>query len=875
MSIFSRRKSQELKEELDGHLRMSAEDRMSRGEKAGDAEQFARREMGNASVIRETARDQWGWRWLEDLFQDARYAFRMLRKSPGFTIVAVLTLALGIGANAAIFSVVNAVLLSPLAYANPGQLVFVPEANPKSGISGAGMSYPTLTELREHNGAFSAVAGFASHFLTLTGRGEPSEARTVVVTSDFFGVFGTKPLLGRVLLPSDGERGALPVAVLSENMWRGQFAADPNIIGSSIELDMRPFSVVGVMPAEFRSPFFNQTSLLWIPLVQDPLFSGWMTRPQQTHWMPVVARLRPGVSFAQAQSEMNTISVRLAKEVPVENGWLIQPVQPLQQAIVGDVQSPLLILLCAVGLVLLIACANIANLLLTRATSRSKEIAVRVALGAGKWRIACQLLTESAILGLLGGTAGIFLAYWAVSGFAALLPRELPRIHAITVDSHVLGFALGLSLIAGLLFGLAPIFFAARSDPQTNLRDGSRTGEGRGSRRLRSTLAVAEVALAVVLLVGAGLLVRSFAHLTSVSPGFQPNHVVKAMVSLPQFQYSKPQQWTAFSDALMTRLQSQPGLQDSACMAPVPIADGAITMPFTIVGNPPLPAGASNTADYVTAGPRYFSVMGISLLRGRLLDVSDTSSTSPVALISDALAKRYFANENPLGRQMTFGFPLNGKPVSRTIVGVVSDIRDVSLGQNPGPMMYVPFAQAPIYGCEVVVKSTLSASAVVSAIRTDTHNIDKNLPVTDIESLSQVLSASVAQPRFQTLLLGLFSAMALALAAVGIFGVVSYSVSRRTHEIGIRMALGATPGSVRRLVIGESTKLVFFGLLVGIPGALVLTRFLSSLLFGVTATDPLTFVGVALLLTLVVVVASYIPARRAMKVDPMVALRYE
>jgi putative ABC transport system permease protein len=869
------RRSKELDEEIEAHLRISTNEKIERGDPPEHAAQSARRELGNATLIHETTRDQWGFRWLETLLQDLRYGLRLLRKSPGFTAVAVLTLALGIGANAAIFSVVNAVLLRPLAYANPAQLVFVSESNPKEGITGAGTSYPTLTELREHSSAFSAIAGFASHFLTLTGRGEPSEARTVVVTADFFAVFGTKPLLGRVLLPSDGERGAPPVAVLSENMWRSQFGADPRIIGSSVALDMRPFTVVGVMPAEFRSPFFNQTNLLWIPLVQDPLFSGWMTRPQQTHWMPVVARLQFGVSLAQAQAEMNAISARLAEEVPAEKGWLIQPVQSLQQAIVGDVQSPLLILLCAVGLVLVIACANIANLLLTRATSRSKEMAVRIALGAGKWRIACQLLTESAVLGLLGGVAGMLLAYWGVSAFAALLPAELPRIHPIRVDSHVLGFALGLSLAASLLFGLAPIFFAARSDPQTNLRDGSRTGEGRGSRRLRGILAAAEVALAVVLLVGAGLLVRSFARLTSVSPGFQPDHVVKAMVSLPQFQYSSPQQWTAFSNALMTRLQSQPGMQDSACMAPVPIADGAITMPFTIVGNPPLPAGASDTGDYVTATPLYFSIMGISLLRGRLIGASDTASTPPVTLISEALAKRYFANENPLGQQMTFGFPLNGAPVSRTIVGVVSDIRDVSLGENPGPMMYVPFAQAPIYGCEVVIKSTLSASAVVGAIRTETHNIDKNLPVTDIESLPQVLSVSVAEPRFRTLLLGLFSAMALALAAVGIFGVVSYSVSRRTHEIGIRMALGATPGSVRRLVIGESARLVFFGLLTGIPAAFVLTRFLSSLLFGVTATDPLTFIGVGLLLTLVAVVASYIPARRAMRVDPMVALRYE
>ena len=875
MNTFWQRRRRELNEELDSHLGMATDEHVVRGADPKEAAQSARRELGNATLIHETTRDQWGWRWLEAFLQDARYAVRMLRKSPGFTAVAILTLALGIGANAAIFSVVNAVLLQPLSYENPGQLAFVAEASPKQGITGAGTSYPTLLELHDHSRAFSSVAGFASHSLTLTGQGEPSEARTIVVTQDFFSVLGTKPLLGRTLLPSDGVRGAAPVVVLSENMWRSQFGGDPNILGGSIALDMRPFTVVGVMPGEFRTPFLEQASQLWIPLVQDPLFSGWMTRPQKTHWLPVFARLRSGVSFAQAQAEMDTISARLAKEFPAENGWLIQKVQPLQQAITGDVKSPLLMLLYAVGLVLLIACANIANLLLTRATSRSKEIAVRIALGAGKRRITGQLLTESAILGVLGGIVGILLAYWAVSVFASLLPRDLPQIHPIRVDGYVLGFALVLSIAASLVFGMAPAFFAVKSDPQASLREGARAGEARGSSGLRNFLAAAEIAIAMILLVGAGLLMRSFVRLTSVSPGFQTNGVVKAMVSLPQFQYSTQQQWRAFSNDLMTRIQSQPGLQNSACMAPVPVADGNIDTPFTIVGGPPLPPGSSDFADYVTATPSYFSVMGIPLLRGRLFGESDSSSAPAVTVISEALAKRYFPNQNALGRRLVFGFPLNGAPVPREIVGVVRDIHDVSLAENPGPMMYVPFAQAPIYGCEVVVKSTLSASAVIGAIRTDTHDIDKEVPVTDETTLAHALDASVTPAKFRTLMLGLFGVMALVLAAVGIFGVVSYSVLRRTHEIGIRMALGATPASVRRLVIGESARVVFFGLVVGIPVALALMRLLSRLLFGITATDPLTFVGVGLVLTIAALAAAYIPARRAMRVDPMVALRYE
>jgi putative ABC transport system permease protein len=811
---------------------------------------------------------------METLIQDVRYGFRMLCKSPGFTAVAILTLALGIGANTAIFSVVDAVLLRPLPYANPTQLVLLPETNPKQGITDAGMAYPSLVELQDYSHAFSAIAGLASHSLTLTGRGEPSEARTIVVTQNFFSVFGTKPLLGRTLLPADGERGAAPVVVLSEGMWRGQFGADPKIIGSPITLDMRPFTVVGVMPSEFRTPFFDQGDQLWISLVQDPLFSGWMTHPQQRHWMPVVARLRPGVSFAQAQAEMDTISVRLAEEFPEETGWKIQQIQPLLQAIVGDVKSPLLILSCAVGLVLLIACANIANLLLTRATSRSREMAVRIALGARTHRITRQLLTESAMLGIFGSVAGMLLAYWGVSALVSLLPAGLPRIHAIRVDGTVLGFALVLSLVASFVFGLAPVFFAAHSDPQTNLREGARAGEAAGSRRARNVFAAVEVALAMVLLVGAGLLMRSFARLTSVSPGFEPNGVVKAMVSLPQFQYSTQQQWRTFASDLMTRLQAAPGMQDSACAAPLPIADGQVTLPFEIVGNPPLPAGESNTADYVTASPRYFSVMGVPLLRGRLFDSSDSPSSPSVVLISNALAQRYFAHQDPIGRSLVFGFPLNG-PATREIVGVVGDVHNVALGRKPAPMVYVPFAQAPLYGCEVIVRSTLGVSAVAAAIRTETHNIDKNLPVTDVATLPGALSASVAEPRFRTLILGLFSAIALALAAVGIFGVISYSVSRRTREIGVRIALGAPPASVRSLVIGESARLVFFGFAAGIPAVLGLTHFLSALLFDVRPADPLTFIGVAVLLALVALTASYIPARRAMRVDPMAALRDE
>jgi putative ABC transport system permease protein len=676
-----------------------------------------------------------------------------------------------------------------------------------------------------------------------------------------------------VFVSEDGQRGAAPVVVVSENLWRNRLGADPGIIGRSINLDMRPYTVIGVMPASFHTPFLNQINQVWIPLAQDPLFSVWMTKPPQDHWMAVIARVRPGISSDQVQAELDTISARLAKEFPAEKGWQIR-IEPLQQTINGDAKLPLLLLLAAVGLVLLIACANIANLLLSRATSRSKEIAIRIALGAGNGRIARQLLTECAILGLLGGLIGTLVAYWGVATLVPLLPSGLPKLHPIRIDGWVLVFAFVLSLATSLAFGLAPVFSAAGSDPHKELAEGARAGESAGPRRARAFLAIGEIALAMVLLTGAGLLMRSFAQLTSVNPGFEPNHVVKAMVSLPQFQYATPKQWADFSEELMTRLQAQPGMQDSAVAGPLPIVDCCVNLAFQIAGNAPPQAGTADTANYVPASPRYFSVMGIPLLRGRLFNESDSPSSPAVALISEALAKRYFPNEDPLGRHLTFGFPVNGV-VSREIVGIVGNIHDVSLGKDPGPMLYVPYAQAPLYGGEIVVKSTLSASAVVGAIRSVTHSIDKNLPVTDIAQLPDVLNASVAQPRFRTLLLGLFGAIALILAAVGIFGVISYSVSRRTHELGIRMALGAQPGSVVSMILRETLALTLIGIAIGVPCAVAAARLVTHLLFNVAPYDPATLTLVSLLLVAVGALASYIPARRAMKVDPVVALRCE
>jgi len=863
----------DLDEELHAYVEMVSTEKVRAGMPLDEAYRDTRREMGGVEQVRQRVRDVRAGAFLEQLVQDVRYAVRGLIKNPVFTLVTIATLAFGIGANAAIFSVIDAVLLRPLPYDDPSKLVNVSESLPKTGLTGVGMSWPGYTALHDHNRSFSAIAGLAAHSLTLTGYGEPAVVSTVSVTPDFFTLFGMQPLLGRMLLPQDGEEDAAAVVILSENLWRSRFGADPKIIGRAVALDQRSFTIAGVMPAGFRTPFVGKDNQVWIPLVRDPLFSQWRTRPPQTHWLPTLARLRPGVSLAEAQAELQTMAPSLAHQFPAESGW--EPrIEPLQKVIVGDVKTPLLVLLCAVSLVFLIACFNIANLLLARATVRSKEMAVRVALGASWRRIAGQLLTESVLLGLAGGVAGTLLAWGCVSAFASAIPSELPRLHPIRVDGSVLGFALVLSLAASLFFGLAPILFTIRSAPQANLRDGSRAGEAKGAQRARNLLAAAEVAVAMVLLAGAGLLLRSFAHLLSVSPGFETERIVKAEISLPRYQYAKPEQWSAFMDEFMTQLQAQRGMEKSAIGLPLPILDDQVNLPFTIVGKPLPPQGKANMANYVSASPDYFQVMEIPLMRGRLFSVDDTAKTQPVALISTALARRYFPNENPLGQHIAFGFPPNGN-VSREIVGVVADIHNVSLGQEPGPMMYVPFAQEPFWGAEIVVKGGLSIAEVETAIRAQARNIDAGLPITDIETLPQALNASVAEPRFRTALLAIFGAIALVLATVGIYGVIAYSVSRRTREIGVRMALGASPASLRRMVLGESVKLALIGLAVGIPAAFASARVLSTMLFGVTAGDPLTFVGVALLLMLVALAAGYFPARRAMRVDPVTALRCE
>ncbi|HXJ92807.1 MAG TPA: ABC transporter permease [Terriglobia bacterium] len=869
---------QELRDEVRFHLEKQIEENITQGMTPEEARYAALRELGGVEQIKEECRDMRKVSYVENFLQDVQYGVRQLRRSPGFTAVAILTLALGIGANTAIFSVVYAVLLKPLPFRNPGQLVRVFEGNDRAGIPAEGCSYQEFQEWQRQNHVFSGMAAVTAHQLNLTGRGEPMVVQVGDVTADFFSVLGVRPMMGRAFLPEDDVQGAAPVVVISNDLWRGRFGADPGLIGSTIELDKRPFTVVGVMPASFRFSFFNegQSRQLWVPILQDPYF-GSMAKLPTAHLFTALARLKPGISREQGETQMQAIGNRLWPQYrPGDKGWTIRTAS-LRAAVTGNgVSAPLLVLLAAVGLVLLIACANVANLLLARATSRAREFAVRAALGAGRARILRQLLTESAVLGLVGSALGIGLAYWGVRGLSGLLPPSLPRADSIRVDGSVLAFALVLALGASLLFGVAPALFAADPTLQRTLQESAgRPGEGAGRRRARNLLVMGEVALAMVLLVGAGLLIRSFAALLSVNPGFETRRILRAEVQLPRFQYSTPRQWVAFSNEVLPRIQADRDLEDTAIALPMPLdAQGPANVPFSIANGPPLPPGRSTTADYVTVSPNYFHVIGIPLVRGRYFSRQDVMSAPPVAIISKELARIYFPHRDPVGQQLIFGFPPDTN-VKREIVGVVGDIRDAALSQAPGPMLYVPFAQAPLWGVGLVTNTSLDASAAAHAIEAKVHEVDRDVPVTDVGWMWEAVDASLGEVRLRTWLLGLFGAIALALAAAGVFGVIAYSVSCRTHEFGIRIALGGSRREILGLVLGEALRLALVGVGAGVVAALGLTRLISSLLFGVRATDPPTLIVLPLLLTGVALLAAYLPARRATRVDPMVALRHE
>lgn len=805
------------------------------------------------------------------LLQDLRYGIRTLAKNPGFTIVAVLTLALGIGANTAIFSVVDAVLLRPLPYPESDRLFTVYQTLPQDPSQNTGVSYPNYLDWTQQNQVFESIVAARGNVLALSGQGEPTYIQTGSVTSNYFDVLRVKPVLGRTLQSSDDALDANPVAVMSESLWRSQFGADPAIVGKAITLDQHPIIIVGIVPAYFRLSVPSAATQLWVPLRQDGVFSDLRGR-RAGHYLSALGRLKPGVTAAQAQGEMAALEQRVAAQYPNENkGWGVHIVS-LQADTTGNVRAALLVLLGAVGFVFLIACANVASLQLARAASRRKEIAIRVALGAGRQRLLRQFVTESVLLSVIGGAVGLVLAYEALQGLIGWLPADLPRISEIHVDARVLAFGLALSVVSGVIFGLAPAWHSTESRLAEALEGARGTGENRTSHRARNIFVVAETALAIVLLVGAGLLIRSFVRLQQVNVGFNPARLLTAQVGLPRAQYANPEQWISFYKQTLERMNALPGAQEAAVAVPLPLSDSYINLALAIEGRPPRSRSESPTADFVAISPNYFRVMQVPLLRGREFSEADSESAPKVCVISSSLAQRLFPNESALGRRIVIGYPADA---AREIVGIVGDVKDSDLAARESAQIYAPFVQNPFWAADIAVRAHGNPGALSGALREQIRAIDSALPVADVQPMSEVIGSSIAQPRFRTTLLSLFGAAALLLAAIGIYGVLAYTVAQQTREIGIRMALGADPARVLRLVLARGLRLAGTGTVIGVLAALMLTQLLNSLLFGVSATDPVTFASVAGLLFAVAMLACYVPARRAMRVDPMVALRYE
>jgi putative ABC transport system permease protein len=808
---------------------------------------------------------------METLVRDARLAARTLVRSPGFTSIVLLTLAVGVGANTAIFSVVNAVLLRPLPYEHPERLVAVYATRPSQGIARAGVSYPNFADMANQSQSFEQLAAIRMHDFTLTGRGEPALVPAGTVTGEAFQLFGARPLLGRGLIAADDAPEAPSVAVLGEPLWRERFGSDPDVVGKSIILDALPATIVGVMPAAFRTPPVNPPALLWLSLTHDPVFRD-LREKRGGHYLTLVGRLKNGVPLARAEAELATIEGGLGRAYPKENeGWGVALV-PLAESLVGGARPALLVLLGAVGLVFLIACANIANLLLVRAGARTREVAIRVALGASRRRLIRQFLTECLMLALVGGGLGLALAAASMGALRAWIPSDLPRMSEVQLDGRVLLFSLGASLVATVVFGLAPALQASGTKLSDPLREGSLgSGESRGKRRLSSLLVVGETALSFVLLIGAGLLARSFLRLQDVALGFEPRQVLMAGLSLPRSQYKTAAEWSSFYARLVERLKAQPGVLGAAAALPLPLQGSGLSFGFTIEGRDG-GAGTDLTANYTAATGDYFRVMGVKLLSGRWLSDADGPNSPQVCVVSSTFAYRFFADEDPIGRRLVFGFT---KSTVREIVGVVGDVRREGLGSPPKPEMYVPFTQEPWWASYLAVRTTGDPARFGPVLRSEIRALDPTLPVDGVEPMTQAVYESVAEPRFRTTLLGLFGVTALLLAVIGTSGVVSYNVARRTREMGIRIALGAARRDILRIVLSEGLALTAAGLAFGLAGALVLTRSLSSLLFEVRPVDAATYVTVLALLLASGLVASWLPARRATRIDPAVALRYE
>jgi predicted permease len=807
---------------------------------------------------------------LADLGQDLRFGLRTLIKNLGFTIVAVIALALGIGANSAIFSVVNAILLRPLPYKGPDQLVVIWENATHLGFPKDTPSPANFLDWRQQSTVFEGMSAFAERSFNLTGVGEPERLEGRRVSANLFDVLGVKPIIGRTFVAEEDQPGT-KVVLLNESLWKRRFSSDPGVIGRAVNLNGEPYTVVGVLPHTVRLPTSgNWRDQVWVPLA----FPSEEAASRSAHYLEVIARMKPGVTLPKAQAEMDTIAARLAQQYPETNTRIGAVVRPLHEEIVGKMKSPLLILLGAVAFVLLIACANVANLLLARAAVRQKEIALRLALGANRMRLTKQLLVESVLLSLVGGVVGLGLAYFGLNVLTRFIPHDVAQADTITIDAKVLLFTLAVAVITGLIFGLVPASQASHFNLNETLKEGGRdSGAGARGKRLRNSLVIAEVAISFILLVGAGLLINSFVHLRNLDPGFCADHLLALNVDLSEVKYPDTQRRTTFFAEVTRRVQTLPGVQSIAVAGNLPLTINGDSTFIAVEGIPDPPVDQWPDVIYRTVGHGYFATMGIPLVRGRDFNDQDTLDTTPVVVISEKTAKHYWPNEDPIGKRLKPGATTNTTPW-RTVIGVVKDVRQNDFIAEPKMQMYFSYRQMKdLVANALVVRTSVDPLSLGTSVRNAIWSVDKDQTVANIDSMEHIVAGAVARQRFSMLLLAIFAGLALALAAVGIYGVMSYSVAQQTREIGIRIALGAQRGDVLRMTVKEGLKLVGAGLLIGLISAFVLTRVMESLLFGISATDPGTFGIICVVLLLVAALASYIPALRATTVDPMVALR--
>ncbi len=804
---------------------------------------------------------------MRTLLHDIRYAFRSLRRSPGFTATALLTLALGIGATTAIFTLVNGFLLRPLPYPKPDRLVFLSETSEQ--VPNMSISWPNYQDWVAQNRVFDGIGAFRGSGFILIGQGQAERLLGAECTGALFSILGVKPALGRTFQVREEQPGGERVVVLSHGLWNRRFGGDKGILGRALTLNGDVHTVIGVMPAGFQFP--TPQIELWSSLGRR---ADQMAERGSHPGIYAVARLKPGRGLDQARSQMNTIAGRLAGEYPNTNRGNGVIVTSLHERAVRGIRPALMVLGVAVILVLLIACANVANLLLARATARYREFAVRAALGAGRWRLVRQLLTESLLLALLGGAAGLALARAGTRALIATLPIGTPRIHEVVVDGEVLFFALAVSVFSSVLFGLAPAWRVSRRDLHATLKEGGRgSGGSSGHRRFRGALVVAEVALSMVLLVGAALLLRSFGNMISTNPGLNVENVLTLQVALPP-RYKEPQRQWGLIESLVGKVKTLPGVQYTGAVLPLPMGGSGWQTSFSVEGAPEPDPGKVPSTDWARVTPEYFRAMRIPLRRGRVFTESDSIDAQRVAVIDETFARRYWPQENPIGKRIRFGSH-NAPNPWMTIVGVVGHVKNYGVDQDSRVETYVPFAQMPGSQFSLVVRSHTDPAALTAAVRSELRSLDPDLPAYNVATMERIFSDLAAPRRLAALLLALFAALALLMAAVGIYGVISYSVSRRTGEIGVRMALGAGARNIFRLVLREGALLAGLGVAVGLVAAFALTRFLETFLFGVQTRDRATFVAVPVVLAAIALVASWVPARRATRVDPVVALRFE